>query len=351
MESVITTLPIAPKRAPAVGTFLGSFAARVIAERDSSTFLIPTNIVGSKGYTRDDANAFHVRADAIVGGKPRQWVDADMDWSAVFSDMLGVLHRKSDVVSTQAEVRVCPCGMTEYLASVTKYGRGAGSNTRCAVCGLDAELRERECLLIRVHAPEDTIKAEPQYCTTDLRTNFARWNGTWLLADRVRDTGLAVAFDGVVRQIDPDLCWMCMPWVLQAQGMRVGTLVSGVRTLRQTALAVMLSSWLGADVPEVVAVPYLSGLTTSAVDLPSSAVRVLLGMVAGAEAKDVALDERDVAMAVRVAKLVVDGAHIHEGVAPELRWFKKPRITSLVAAIRKRKTLTADEYATVALLA
>lgn len=341
MTICVSTLPIAPKKDAMLGILLAPFAARIIASESRRAHLAAVNIVGAKGYDRSDAERHLAVVRRVVGGEPVSWIDRDVDWDALLTEALETLRAKGMLIREDRTVWNCPCGLSERLETgnglrgkrTTVSGASADSAEHCMRCDSELVRSERPCLLLTMPPPSVTPSCAPRHGHADLVSILTTWTGRSLLVDRTRDTGVIANVFGERVSVDADLCLMCMPWVCMEQGRPIETFVAGTKTMRQTALSVIVSDALGCAVPRVHVLPYVS---MPALDLSKESpvvCRILLAMAAGAEAKKLCIDDRDLALARSCADAVT--SFTGDGATPGIADFKKPRVTGILSRLRK----------------
>lgn len=355
MKEVISHLPIAPRVNTELGYFNQPNQASAIAKITGEPYILTTNLMSVKS-SREAEFSEHLAFLENSGIEYQdQWVDND---ETNRKYVLATIQRGiSDgwIVEQSKEVFLCGCGKTEFLNTPenlhgnqvrTTYTVCADKVT-CNLCGEEATLVDKDVLVMRLPETEiPYVDIFPNYARAEIEQFLRFFKGKDYLLSRTNPRPLSVCIKDKSYWIDADMGWLPFIHNLQeSKQYRVDVLLTGNRTLKQVALALVINGILKAKLPSMI-------ISTARVDIDfgrrvslkapdflaqngGEVTKIFLAQALGAEGKSLVLQSNGAYWVAKSLKKYSRSALLPESL-PNIKEFINPRNRTVLDVLLKK---------------
>lgn len=236
---------------------LGFYSLFVYADHLSKVYKIPSvfllNEAGLSGdpevlkaVASHEWSALNLQPDVL-------WSDKDVEGQVV-ETLIGRLHDMNLVEESMGMLNYCDCLKVQYPSLVVLRKTKTSlidENGIARCCGSRISQKEVHMLTTKpLYPPQYLPDLFPLWVKKDFDGIYSELAGQRLLISRVdRRRFLVATKNGNTFWLDNDIVVTLLPGVLQHFNIEIEHLVSGVSTMRQVALMMMLSAALGVQLP------------------------------------------------------------------------------------------------------
>lgn len=273
----IATMPLNPRHAQKLG-FYSLFAyAQYLGKLHQLPTVFAINEVGVK-----DACA---SKNLLCGGLKVLGSQPDILWNdtqaseEMLGRLVGQLQENNLLDEVEGNISHCDCMKVQYLpqALLRKTKTSLISQDGTARC-CNSLIHEKKAYVLTtrpLEPPKTYPKLYPIWAKKEFDWIYSEIKGQQLLLSRMNDRRFLVTTQsGRAFWLDNDVVGMFLPGLLEQDDVQVNHFVSGVSTMRQVALMMMMSLSLGMELPEQVHfLPRVDFTSRTDTDVVTSAVK------------------------------------------------------------------------------
>lgn len=251
----IITMPLNPRHAQKIG-FYSLFAyAKYLGELHQLPTIFVLNEIGAK----DNEQTRNTLSNKLIslGLEPSLfWSDNSVN-ERMLSRLIQKLQGSGKIDEVSCKVSHCECLKVQYIteALLRKTKTSLVTRDNKSLC-CNTEITERSVrslLTSPIEPPTEYPELYPTWAKKEFDWIYSELRGQKLLLSRIDDRRFLVATEsGGEFWLDNDVVGMFIPGILREDDIGSEHLISGISTMRQAALMLMLSSWLGVIPPKKV---------------------------------------------------------------------------------------------------
>lgn len=262
MIETISQMPISPWKDPEIGYYGQLNQASGISKIVDKPYILASNVLGSKtGHQQDILEQMDYLNKAGIKYDDL-WLDQDIQ-NIKYTELIIQQGIKEGWIEHQKrETFLCPCGKTEFLNTEENLHPSQerttyqidGTSIVCKLCKGQAILSERDVLVMKLpNMSVPYVDVYPKYAKSEIEQVLKFFSGKECLISRNSQKLNSVRVDGSEYWIDMDINWLPFMHNLQVNNnYKIDILLTGNRTLKQTALALMFNKILGAQLPSLI---------------------------------------------------------------------------------------------------
>ena len=262
MQEVVSHLPVAPCANPELGYFNQQNQSGAIARINGYPYVLTNNILGEKSQRESELPAHLAFLEESGISFQDRWVDNDRSNEKYVIATVQRGINEGWIVEQNREVFMCGCGKTEFLNTPENLHEGQDRTTytvcngevTCKLCGDEAVMRDRDVLVMNLPEREiPYVDIYPNYARLEIEELLKFFKGKEYLLSRNTPKPFSINIEEKKYWIDADMGWLPFIHNLQENNQyRVDVLLTGSRTLKQVALALLVNGRLKANLPSMI---------------------------------------------------------------------------------------------------
>lgn len=265
-NSCITCLPITPVIKPNLGLLVIPFVLDVLGNRLNLKKVLSINTNGLKLLPGETEKALreYISISQKIGIEINHvWHDDQASNIEQTKKLFTQLVEMGYVTREETEIRRCPCGAVEMLASAKNWSerrkvyRSQNGQDYCKLCKHSlATFNETAYLFCFPEIEQTAIQVQPAFYSKDLEQLIKRFSGCRLLVSRHRQSKFPLLNKQEDVFLDVDFAWCFQLPLLDTLGYQPEIVVGSLKNLMACYFMATISWIFNRHIPAFVITPY-----------------------------------------------------------------------------------------------